>query len=269
MAAALAEYRVEAYNTAHDSENKIHDDSVAQRFGFTGGLVPGVDVYAYMTQAPVGLWELDWLTHGTAGCRFTMPVYDGAEAIVTGKPADPDERRLVIGVASGGHDCASGWAALDEDRMPAPSVEEIARAPLPADRPPASAATLATGRTLGTYETIYAATTAQAYLRDTRECHPVYETEGVAHPGFILRMANWALTHNVVLGPWIHVGSTVQHFGLARIGDRLTARARVTGNYEKKGHRFVDLDVIVAADDVRAVARIAHTAIYEPRQSRD
>ena len=28
----LGSYRVSAYNTAHDSENKIHDDAVARRF---------------------------------------------------------------------------------------------------------------------------------------------------------------------------------------------------------------------------------------------
>ena len=45
----LDPYRVVAFNTAHDSENKIHDDATARRFGFGGGLVPGVDVYGYMT----------------------------------------------------------------------------------------------------------------------------------------------------------------------------------------------------------------------------
>ena len=40
-------YRVEAYNLSHASENKIHDDAVAQKLGFAGGLVPGVEVYAY------------------------------------------------------------------------------------------------------------------------------------------------------------------------------------------------------------------------------
>jgi hypothetical protein len=49
----LAPYSVAAFNTAHDSENKIHDDATARRFGFGGGLVPGVDVYAYMTHMPV------------------------------------------------------------------------------------------------------------------------------------------------------------------------------------------------------------------------
>ena len=35
-----APYKVQAYNTARDSENKMHDDTVARRYGFTGGLVP-------------------------------------------------------------------------------------------------------------------------------------------------------------------------------------------------------------------------------------
>ena len=41
-------YRVSAYNTSKHSENKIHDDTVARKYGFSGGLVPGVDVLAYM-----------------------------------------------------------------------------------------------------------------------------------------------------------------------------------------------------------------------------
>lgn len=261
---ATATYRVEAYNTARESENKIHDDAVAKRYGFHGGLVPGVDVYAYMTQPVVDRWGLDWLTHGTAVCRFLKPVYDGAEAAVTATPVPDDTRRLELRVDSAGSLCATGWAALDEDRLPAPSLDEIGRAELPADRPPASPDSLATGCTLGTYEVMLAPTTQAAYLADVREQLPVYRAERVAHPGFILRMGNWALTHNVVLGPWIHVGSAVQNFGVAHEGDRVSGRALVTANYEKKGHRFVELDVIVAAND-RVVSRIHHTAIYQPR----
>jgi hypothetical protein len=39
----------------------------------------------------------------------------------------------------------------------------------------------------------------------------------------------------------------------------------VTGNDVRKGHKFVDLDLLVRADGI-PVARIAHTAIYRPRQ---
>jgi hypothetical protein len=51
----------------------------------------------------------------------------------------------------------------------------------------------------------------------------------------------------------------------ARIGEELSARALVTANYERKGHRFVELDVLVYASGSTPLARIAHTAIYRPR----
>jgi hypothetical protein len=107
---------------------------------------------------------------------------------------------------------------------------------------------------------------AGQYLRDIRETEPLYVREGLVHPGTILHIGNWALRHNVVLGPWMHVGSTVQHFAAARIGDELSARAAVTANYQHKGHRFVELDVLVFANDKTPLARIDHIAIYRPRQ---
>src|SRR5215212_7877734 len=53
-----------AFNTATASTNKIHDDDVAREYGFRGGLVPGVDVYAYLTHLPVREWGRAWLEDG-------------------------------------------------------------------------------------------------------------------------------------------------------------------------------------------------------------
>jgi acyl dehydratase len=50
------------------------------------------------------------------------------------------------------------------------------------------------------------------------------------------------------------------------MGDELTARAKVTGNYDKKGHRFVELDALVVANGRTAVAHCQHIAIYQPRE---
>ena len=72
------------------------------------------------------------------------------------------------------------------------------------------------------------------------------------------------LSANVVLGPWIHVESIVQHHDVVHDGEVVSARAIVTSEWEHKGHRFVELDVLHLADD-RPVARTAHTAIYQPR----
>ena len=79
-------------------------------------------------------------------------------------------------------------------------------------------------------------------------------------------MCNLALLQNVLLGPWIHVGSVIQNFSAARVGETMTARSTVAANYERKGHLFVELDVLVLGGADRPVAQVRHTAIYRPRQ---
>src|SRR6185437_9638683 len=105
MPALLAPYTVQAYNTAKLSENKMHDDAVAQKMGFGGGLVPGADVYAYMTHLPVERWGRAWLEHGTAECRFAKPVHDGDPVTVTATDADGS---LDIRLEARGILCATG-----------------------------------------------------------------------------------------------------------------------------------------------------------------
>jgi hypothetical protein len=87
MTKRLEPYSVEAYNTAKLSENKMHDDSVARKFGFVGGLVPGVDVLAYMIHPPVLVWGRDFLERGLIEARFTKPVYDGETVQVIAEEA--------------------------------------------------------------------------------------------------------------------------------------------------------------------------------------
>jgi len=261
-ASYLGPYRVEAFNASKESENKIHDDDVARRFGFRGGLVPGVDVYAYMAHLPVRRWGRAWLERGTTECRLLKPVYDGDAAVVT---AVEGEGALDLQIESHGELCVTGRAGLPADTPEPPPA--FAEAPTPPDeRPPADETTLAVGTRLAMNPFRVTDEYAEEYLRTVRETEPFYARENLVHPGTILHIGNWVLRHNVVLGPWMHVGSTVQHFAAAHIGDELSARAVVTANYERKGHRFVELDVLVYANTRIPIARIEHIAIYRPRQ---
>jgi len=261
-AAALGPYRVEAFNTAKASENKIHDDAVARRFGFGGGLVPGVDVYAYMAHLPVARWGHAWLERGAAECRFQKPVYDGDIATVA---AVETAEGLDLRLESHGEQCATGRASLPEGPLPPP--EPFAEPPVPPEiRPPASETTLFAGTLLGIRPLPITRELVEQCVADLRETETLYLEEGLAHPVIIARTGNWALNHNVVLGPWMHVGSRLQHFAAAHIGDELSVRARVAANYERKGHRFVEVNVLVLANKHTPVARIAHTAIWLPRQ---
>src|SRR5579872_2548252 len=109
MMSGLQTYRVEAYNTAKLSENKMHDDTVARRFGFSGGLVPGVDVMAYIMHLPIAKWGRDFLERGLIEARFVKPVYDGELADVRGEESDGV---ISIELESRGDLCATGTASL-------------------------------------------------------------------------------------------------------------------------------------------------------------
>ena len=103
------------------------------------------------------------------------------------------------------------------------------------------------------------------YLEDVGETDALYLRENLVHPGQILRLCNAALVQNVILGPWIHVGSRVRNFALARVGDELTVRSRILSNLESKGHDIVEFDAMVVANGRTVVAEIIHTAIWRPR----
>jgi hypothetical protein len=262
MAGRLETYRVSAYNTSKQSENKIHDDTVARRFGFSGGLVPGVDVMAYMMHLPVARWGRDFLARGLIEARFIKPVYDGETAEVAGVETDG---ALTIEVQSRGQLCATGSASLPAS---APDVEmtDFRDVAAVAERMPVDAHSYEVGKWLGTLPRDWAGDAARQYLADIRETDPIYMRENLGHPGLFQRVMNKALVDNAILGPWIHVGSRMQLLSAASRDDVLTARAKVVGNYEKKGHRFVELDALVVANGKTPLAHCWHIAIYQPRE---
>jgi acyl dehydratase len=255
-------YRVQAYNTAKQSENKMHDDTVAKRFGFSGGLVPGVDVMAYMMHLPVAKWGRAFLERGLIDARFIKPVYDGEIAELT---ADESNGVLSIEVHSRGQLCATGTASLPAS-APDVSMADYEEVAAVTERKPVNVASYELGKWLGTTPRDWPGEAAREYLADIREADPIYAKEGLGHPGLLQRVMNRALVDNAILGPWIHVGSRMQLLSAARAGDVITARAKVIGNYDKKGHRFVELDALVVANGKTPLAHCHHIAIYQPRE---
>ena len=266
-------YEVVAFNTATQSANKIHDDTVASSLGFKGGLVPGVDVLAYLTHLPAATWGRAWLENGAITGRFECPVYDGDRVEVIAEPIGDDGASLDLTLFdSEGLGCAIGVALREAPDAP-PALDAVPEAPAPiAERlQPASPEVFAAfpDGVLGTLEYGFHADAAGTYLDEVKETLPLYRADGLAHPGWLLRMANWALSHNVRLGPWIHVGSQLQLHGAIEDGQRISVRSRVADVSERKGHRFVELDVVYVVDGERVVAQCRHTSIYEPRAVRE
>jgi hypothetical protein len=68
---------VVARNYSEASENRIHSDDIARRYGFMGALVPGVAVFGYLTRPLVERHGERWLGHSVCSVRFLQPAYDG------------------------------------------------------------------------------------------------------------------------------------------------------------------------------------------------
>ncbi|MGQ0830396.1 MAG: hypothetical protein ACT4OV_01835 [Microthrixaceae bacterium] len=255
----MRDYSVVAFNTATASTNKIHDDEVALRFGFRGGLVPGVDVYAYLCHPPVAAWGLDWLRRGTMRARFHKPVYDGHRVEISAQAYD-----LTL-TDDEGVRCAAATASRPDAAAAAPEPADWPDVAQATDPPAAAPEVLVPGTAFGLAPHRFHADMAEQYLAEVREELSVYRTERIAHPAWILRDANYVLSTNVRLGPWIHVESIVQHHDVVHDGELVSARALVTKEWEHKGHCFVELDVLHLADG-RPVASTCHTSIYRPRR---
>ena len=264
MAISFAPYSIMAFNAAKLSENKMHDDTVAKKFGFTGGLVPGVDVFAYMSHAALSVWGRAFLERGLMEGRFGKPIYDGDTATVTAVERDGG---LDIQIESRGVVCGTGRATLPTSASSVTLDDfEPATPPEHEQRPAADEASYKVGAWLGIRPFSFSREQQDEYLKSICEADAIYAREGIIHSGTILRACNWALTHNARMGPWIHVGSTIQHLVPGRVGDEISVRAQVTKNYENKGHKFVELDALVVANNRTPIARVSHAAIYEPRQ---
>ena len=254
----LPAHRLVARNLVPDSDNKIHDDEVARQFGFTGALVPGVEVFAYATNPPVAAWAEGFLTGGRLSIRFRRPVYDGEAITVTGVGSSDGFDIAVTGADQVVRAVGQAWTPAAH---PAVKLEEYPARALPESPPPASTQSLTPGP-LGTVIETATPDGCEAYLDGIGETLPLYREVGVVHPGILLRMVNAVLFRTVALGPWIHTSSDARLVGIARVGCTLEARGVVTELFNRNGNDYVRYDAVVLADG-EPVAQVDHTAIWQ------
>jgi hypothetical protein len=240
---------VRAVNTAVDSENRIHDDSVAAEYGFRGGLVPGVTVYGYMASAVVEHFGTKWLASGAMDVRFFQPIYEGEEVAISIEEQEQGRIKVDAGRASG-----TAW--IEET----PFVPDLPEYPI-AERAQASREALQPGTILGTIEK----TLDLSQPGMSAPLNAWIGPERMAHPAILLALANEILLSNYILGPWIHSSSEIRNLASARDGQHLHVRGKIVDAYERKGHEFVVLDVAVMESD-RPLSRIRHTAIWKLRK---
>jgi hypothetical protein len=266
----LQSHTLTAHNDAAASANKIHDDTVARQYGFRGGLVPGVSVYAYMTYPLAHSFGEAWLTRGAVQVQFAKPVYEGDQITVTGTVHTVAESEVRFDLASTnaeGVACGVGTAALPTASGTAPDPAEIPAGPRQAPRVPISWDAVVVGQPLPPLLLTVTPQDNEEYCHTHADDLVLYRgTRGFVHPGILLRQCNRIFSEHFVLGPWIHVASDITTYRPCQVGETLEIHGGPVQKFEKKGHAFVVLDVLIHAAG-EAVQRVKHTCIFRPRQS--
>jgi len=268
----------EAFNEVPESENLIHGDEIAKRHGFTGGLVPGVTVSAYLMHPAVEAWGMDWLTRGQAKAVVKQPLYDAERFDVEVKPdpdPDPNSRadRYEATLYNGsGKLCAQGTASLPAVAPEPPAFRGDPKRTRGMERPTASREVFERLREQGLMAVRSRwshDSELTSYTRDpSHMAGPCRPANGyAASPAYVLGMTNWALAANVFMPAWLHLQTEHQNFAPIPLGSELITELAVADLFERKGHEFVDVELSTFMTDETPVASCRLRAIYRLRGS--
>ena len=254
--------RIVAVNHAAKHPNLVHNDEFARSVGFRGGLVPGVDVYAYLTQPVVELWGRAWLMGGDAEVRFVKPVCDGDQLDI--EAAIGRSRDLRVVARCGGEERAALTARLGPTTE-FTEVDDVPEVPPIERRLRPLRESFHEGQGLGSLSVVLSDSDCVAQLGEVAERVSLYRRERIVHPAHLLRLADNIFSANVDLPPWLHVGSSLTHLGLVHWNESISVRARVMATFARSGHEFIQLDVLMVGPDGRPRLRVMpYTAIYKP-----
>lgn len=267
-------WQAEAFNEVPHSENKIHSDEIAKAHGFTGGLVPGVTVSAYLIHPAIQAWGMDWLTRGRAHVVVKKPLYDHDSFDVKVTAVDAEKRGGSRYDATLCNDdgvlCAEGWAELPAGPSEPPDFRGDPRRDRGMERETVSREVLERLRAEGMMAVRSRWSSDVELTRYTRDademagpCAP--GAGGYANPGFVLGLTNWALAANVYLPAWLHLQTEHQNYSAIARDSELVTELQIVDLFERKGHEFVDVELGTFLIDETPVASCRLRAIYKLR----
>ncbi|WP_459981684.1 hypothetical protein [Nocardioides sp. AN3] len=236
---------------------------MARQLGYSGALVPGVELFEHLARVPLAHFGPDWFERGELSARFRRPVYEGAPVVVTALERGD---RLELSAEVDGVQCVEGVASLPAQDSSPPAGLQPVPPPPPGLLPPADEESLAPGVRLSIGPRQISRADSAAYLAAVDEGDSLYAEHGIVPPGLLLRLCHRLVDENVVLGPWIHTWSRLRSLAPARVDSRFTALATVKRNEVRKGHHYVELDAFLVANG-EPVAAVAHEAIYRLRSA--
>lgn len=252
----MTNIEVTARNFSASSENKIHSDEVAKKYGFRGALVPGVAVYGHLSRPLVQAYGAAWLGHSANTLRLLKPAYHGEKLLLALSQTEAGD--LVT--------CHNPLGELlaevkSSDTLPElPDLSVLDAAPKPEQRVEISWQTVNPGETFVPWRFEISAEANQTYTQQVDDPQDLFSD--YAHPHLLQHLANAALVKEQVMPTWMHVGTDTCHRSALRVGDEVTVRSAVLDKWQKKGHEFIRIWVTLWRGD-ELTTDMHHTAIFK------
>lgn len=241
-------------------KGSVHDDDVARRMGYRAALVPGAFLYGHFSRIAVDLWGLPWIEGGAMGASFRRPVYNGDDVTVACTPGEGGAIALSM-IGQDGQVAAEGWIA-PPSATPAPPLTDWPLLPLPEDRPLITVGAAPVGKRGGTAGAVL----TMADIIESRaafdETHPIYASEGIAHPGLLMRRSMFEVYASFRWpGPVVLTACDARHFATVAAGQRIETSSVIAETFELRGKHYVVTEELILANG-RPAAQFRRTQIY-------
>lgn len=257
------EARFTAVNISSESTNRIHADDEARKYGFRGGLVPGIGTFAYVCEALRENVAESWNVVGYTTIRFSGPIYDG-ETITVAIHPDSAGRGAFTVTNPAGRTCAVGrYDEQPSSRYRGRKPHLVAREPWPEPKTMVGA-TLVDVEQLGSVTEAVTADGVSEFLTSLGLDPEPYLTANRAPVAYLARLYVNLIRKNFNrVGPSIHAGLDAQLTRAVEFGETLNLRSRVDSLYRRSGQNYWSYETgYFGADDQPALWTLQH-AVYQ------
>jgi acyl dehydratase len=256
------EYRMTARNDVPDSWNPIHRDDYARSLGYPGGLVAGVTLYAYASDAAVRALGEDWLERGYGEISFRRPVFDSEELVIRAEPVGKADWRITL---SGDGLRAEALAGPYREGI---RVDDLERDDTVEPRVLVKDAAMTGALLKRADERVYTRAELEHFLRaaglEGTPLAAALPSRGLVPPSVLAALPFTLLWRNYPYSVVIHTASATEWVSPARLGKTLYSWGTVDEAYERKGRFYVRQRVLTVDNGGNVVARMLHTGTYEP-----
>ena len=253
-----------------DIENPIHSTEIARAYGYEGPLIGGVTVWGWATDTIIAAIGNNWLSEGWAEYSFRKPVFPGNVLTITVESSTEDFTNSwnVAMQNQSGDLCVVGKIGIGEASWEntltrpinmSPS-DVVGKKPLTLER--AKNSTSWTALQLEFNEDTY----EEIKHKNRLTSDPIFAySQGdtpIAHPSWVAGWAEGLMRHNFDIPSSMHTKSLVKHHSSIPLGTKLVGGAEVIDAYERKGHQYIEFDVLLQDTGSNDIAQIRHRTIF-------